>query len=156
MNELEDMQKGGPMAQMFQRLAALETELRDIKSNWDGGQKGFGVYTPALVNVTNIAASTAHPFKYMWMGNMVHCAGFVQVDPTAAGLITLAISIPIASTFTVLTEAAGVASLGAVAAHSGHISADTVLPTNNRVALNAIVTDVANRYWGIEFDYTVQ
>jgi hypothetical protein len=57
-----------------------------------------GTYTPTLTNGTNVAASTAFLAMYMRLGDIVHVAGQVSIDPTADDSLTrLGISLPISS-----------------------------------------------------------
>lgn len=89
-----------------------------------------GVYTPTLTNVTNIDASTTHEFYYQRVGAVVQVFGRVDIDPTtAASGVTLGISLPIASAFTVNYDAAG------------HI---TGLPSGYTQAAGTILADAAN------------
>lgn len=57
-----------------------------------------GTYTPTLTNTTNVASSTANAGQWIRVGNVVHVAGSVAINPTSASALTeIEISLPIAS-----------------------------------------------------------
>ncbi len=58
-----------------------------------------GTYTPTLTNVANVAASTMRLTQWIRVGNVVHVAGNMDIDPTAAAPTTTSfdITLPIAS-----------------------------------------------------------
>ena len=59
-----------------------------------------GVYFPTLTNVSNLDASTAFTSNYMQVGEAVVVSGRVNMDPTAAGVITqMRMSLPVAADF---------------------------------------------------------
>lgn len=110
-----------------------------------------GTYTPTLTNTTNISASTAQTLQYMRVGNVVTVSGSVLIDPTATGLITLGLSLPIASNFSAVNQCGG--TLGTVGGERGVIYADA---TNDRATFQAtIVSDVSNTTYRFSFTYLV-
>lgn len=99
-----------------------------------------GTYTPSLTNTTNLAASTARTCMYIQVGNIVQVAGDIDVDPTSTGNIVLGISLPIASNFTTVEDAAGTA--GVVNGSSdGVVEAD---PTNDRLTATFAMGTASN------------
>ncbi len=110
-----------------------------------------GTYTPTLTNVTNLDASTAFRCNYMRVGDMVTVSGKADIDPTAAAITTLAMSLPIASNFADDLNASGTACASNVTGESGIIRADA---TNDRVELTLITGSAANH--SIRFSYTYQ
>lgn len=69
-----------------------------------------GIYTPAHTLVSNVAASTPLEVVYSRVGNVVTLSGTVQVTPTAAtSIVTIRMSVPIASVFTSGGDASGLA-----------------------------------------------
>jgi len=77
-----------------------------------------GTYTPTLNNLLNVTASTAYQCQWIRVGNVVTVSGRVDIQTTTANTSTsLGISLPIASTFTALTNAGG--SGGAVISSGG-------------------------------------
>lgn len=112
-----------------------------------------GTYTPALTNISNIDTSTAFSCQYLRVGNVVTVSGYVNVDPTSTGVVTiLGISLPIASNFTTASQCAGAgASYGSIT-QNGAILADTV---NDRAELRFLAVDSANRSTAFTFTYTV-
>lgn len=111
-----------------------------------------GTYTPTTTDVTNLDASSSAGAQYMRVGNVVTVSGQVTVDPTAAGLVQLGISLPIASNFTSEEQLGGVGASSAVNGQSAAIRADT---TNDRAQLAWITTDTASRTMAFTFTYQV-
>lgn len=115
-----------------------------------------GTYTPTLTNVTNISTSSAFLANYIRVGSIVFVSGNVTIDPTtASGTPTeLGISLPIASSFTGGSEAAGVGVLGQGGSigDTGPIGADTV---NDRLALSFNANDLASRNWTFNAMYRI-
>jgi len=108
------------------------------------GSASSGVYTPTLTNGTNVQSSTAFECTYIRVGNVVQVAGFVDIDPTTAGVLTqIGLSLPVASSF---TNSAGQELAGVVSntTESGTIVGD---PANDRASLYVVPTlSTNNRY----------
>lgn len=69
-----------------------------------------GFYTPVAGIVANLDAVIPEEAQYMRIGNVVHVAGRVQVDPTSASTLTrLTLTLPIPSEFDSDGDAAGTA-----------------------------------------------
>jgi len=66
-----------------------------------------GTYTPVLTLVANLTAATASVCQWLRVGSVVTVSGQVSVDPTAAALTLLGVSLPIASAFTDVAQAGG-------------------------------------------------
>ena len=112
-----------------------------------------GIYTPTLTNTTNIAASTASVCQYMCVGDLVTVSGKINIDPTATGLITMGISLPIASDLASDNQCAGVAAQASGSTgQNGAISGDS---TNNRATLNSITSSLAAFDWFFTFTYRI-
>lgn len=96
-----------------------------------------GTYTPTLTNVTNITASTAYVCQYLRVGNVVTFSGKVLIEATIETFSTsLALSLPIASSFAANQQLAGTMSISinsGVGVVSGTVEADTV---NDRALIN--------------------
>lgn len=111
-----------------------------------------GTYTPTLTNVTNVSASTAYQCRYLRIGNVVTVSGRLDVDPTAAGLLEVGISLPIASNFTTVQQCSGTAASEIVSGQSAAFYSDT---TNDRARLMWTTVDTANRSMCFIFQYDV-
>ena len=111
-----------------------------------------GTYTPTLTNTTNIDASTAYTCQYMRVGNVVTVSGRVDIDPTAAGIITLGMSLPIASNFATAQQMGGTYSSGGGSVNVGRISADV---TNDRASFEGPVVAIINTGFHFSFTYLV-
>ena len=84
-----------------------------------------GVYTPTLFDVANITTSSSFPARWNRVGNMITVSGRVSIDPTSNNQDTiLGMSLPIASNFLSLEDAAGTAACPEVAGQSAAILAD--------------------------------
>lgn len=92
------------------RLQVLEEFMR--RRETDSKATAFGTYTPTLTNTTNIDSSSAEVCQYFRVGSVVHVAGRVNIDATAAGATStvIDISLPIASALTSSVQLAGVGS----------------------------------------------
>lgn len=93
-----------------------------------------GTYTPTLTGVANVSSTTSRQATYMRVGNTVTVAGQFDLTPTAVGLVSVAISLPVASNFSTAYQAGGVGHVtGALTGRGGAIEADS---TNDRVQLD--------------------
>lgn len=111
-------------------------------------------YTPTLVNVANVAASTAYVCQYARVGALVTVCGQVAIDPTAGATLTrLGIPLPIPSSFTAAEQCGGTAAQPDLAGASAAMRGDA---TNDRAEL-AYTTgaDVASRIWSFIFSYQI-
>lgn len=111
-----------------------------------------GVYTPTLTNVANLDASTAFQCQYMRVGSVVTVSGKVAVDPTAAALTQLGISLPIASNIGAQEDCAGSAAASGIAGLCAAILGDS---TNDRAQLEFIAVDLTNQPLYFSFSYRV-
>ncbi len=111
-----------------------------------------GTYTPTLTNVTNVAASVTDVMKYLRVGDVVTVSGRITIDPTAAGLTRVDISLPIASNLAALRDCAGT---GAREGENvvGIILGDT---TNDRAYLSFIAVSTSNGAWAVHFTYEIK
>jgi hypothetical protein len=108
---------------LWQRTLAGKTRLVDVTGlgavsftqihNIGAGNVTSGTYTPTVTEVTNVTSGnkgTAQVSQYSRVGNIVTVAARVNGTTTTAGAPTLSrirISIPIASNFTLQTDACG-------------------------------------------------
>lgn len=136
-------------AQGFGALAVLnEVDLNTIND----AAVHSALWTPTLFNGVNMAASVAHEGRYIRVGDIVHCAGRLDADPTAAGQAGLGISLPIASNFTAADQLSGCAASIEVAGFSAGVYADTA---NDRASMEWIAVDIASRKLDFTFSYRI-
>jgi hypothetical protein len=110
-----------------------------------------GTYTPTLTNVTNITASVLNQdFLYTRLGNIVTVYGSVQIQATAAGVVQLDFTIPVASNFTTSYDLHGNATSPGLT--PGSVIAEA---TNNRASLYIAYAAPGNVFWRIVFGYQV-
>lgn len=107
-----------------------------------GAEPPHGRYTPTLTNVANLDASTAYECMWVRHGCVVAVSGKIDVNPTAAGLVQLGISLPVASGFTAIHQLAGTAASPGVSGQSAAIVADF---TNDRAEMQFTAVDLNNR-----------
>lgn len=140
--------RSGTSTERMQILAPLQ-----VNSLHTTGVLLSGTYTPTLTNTTNVAASTAHTMFYTRVGDVVHVAGEVDVDPTTAGLLTtVEISLPIASALTHADQLGGTGAdtLGTPAwACAGNAAGDNAFMTT------AAITGEGSRAVRVAFTYRV-
>lgn len=88
-----------------------------------------GTYSPTLTNSTNVTASTTGVCIYARNGNSVYVAGKFNVQPTATGSTLIDLSLPIASNFTLNTDASGVGAIASQPTPTIVIFAETASDT---------------------------
>lgn len=112
-----------------------------------------GVYTPALSNTTNVAASTAYQCQYMRVGSVVTVSGAVDVDPTTTATATLlGIALPIASNIGAAEDVGGAAGGTAVGTEVAGIDGDAA---NNRASMRWVCQSAANHKMAFCFSYRI-
>ena len=111
-------------------------------------------YTPTLTSSTNVAASTAYVCLYIRVGNNVYVFGRVDIDPTSAVPTTtiLGISLPVASNFSLTTQAHGVGTSAAVSGQHGGITSDA---TSDIAVYTCQAVNTANSTHFLAFGYLV-
>ena len=67
-----------------------------------------GTYTPTLTATTNVSASTAYATQYSRVGSVVTVSGRIAVTCTSVAAFEIGISLPVASNFSDVYQAAGV------------------------------------------------
>lgn len=114
-----------------------------------------GTYSPTLTNGTNIASSTTAVCNYSRVGNVVTVAGYVEADPTSSATDSaLGVSIPIASNFTLASDARGTASVNLSTLYNpGIVLTDT---TNDRVEIRFSSVSALNQGVYFTFQYLVK
>lgn len=111
-------------AQAKTLLAIVMADISDLPT------LSHGTYTPTLTAVANIDALVAWPNQYLRVGNVVTVSGRVDIDATAASVLTeFTMTLPISSNFTSQEQGAGTAissSTSLVVAIEAVIGANTV------------------------------
>lgn len=118
-----------------------------------------GRWTPTLTNGANVTASTAYSCHYTRIGNIVHFSGRVAIDPTAgATFTTLEMSLPIASNFSSLTDAAGVFNAIGVTGVATTVDTGAIEGSvaNDTLVLGYISGDTGNRAYYFSGSYEVK
>lgn len=112
-----------------------------------------GTYTPTLFNTTNVAASTAYLCQWIRTGNVVTVSGKVDIDPTAAAVTLLGMSIPIASNFTAEQNVGGVAATDTAAVENAvRVLADAA---NDRASFSYTAIGILNNSFSFTFTYLI-
>lgn len=112
-----------------------------------------GTYTPTLSNSSNISASTAYTFHWIRMGDEVSFSGQLDLDPTIAGAISIEISLPIASDFTLSDDLSACATNATAGEGGGIVSASGA---NNTMSFSAIAVGVANITYKVSGHYQIK
>lgn len=117
-----------------------------------------GRWTPTATLGTNVAAATPGSAHYLRVGNIVHFAGRITIDPTATGFCTLELSLPVASNFTSLTDAAGVFNALGVTGAATTVDTGAIEGSvaNDTLVLSFITGDTANRAYYFTGSYEVK
>lgn len=130
------------------RLEADTLKVNDIAVStiWTDG-----VWTPTLTGVVNVAASTAYECQYLRVGSTVSFSGKADIDPTATGVTSLGMSLPIASNFTAEEKAGGTGA--ALDDQIFNIKADA---TNDRLSITFTAASSANNTYYFSGSYRIQ
>lgn len=97
-----------------------------------------GTYTPTATIVTNLDSVTPNQMEWMRIGNVVFVAGSVRIDPTAPGIVSYRITLPIASNFTLSSQLSGVCVT--TSASIGNFVGDATNDAASVVAINSLTT----------------
>lgn len=153
---------GAGFRNVYDNLDHLRSSVNDLnaKSVADASKSGAaasasptsGTYTPTLANTTNVSASTPYQCQYMQVGNVVTVSGRVDIDPTAAGLVQMSMTIPVKSNFGTLQQCAGTAACASVSGVAVVIQADV---GGNRALFQWIAVDLTNQPLFFTFTYLV-
>lgn len=108
-----------------------------------------GTYTPTITIVANVDAVTVYACQYARVGSTVTVSGRLDIDPTAAALTQVGVSLPIPSAITLTQQCAGVASSRT---ESAAILGDA---TNDRAQIEFVSTGTINAGWFFTFTYQV-
>lgn len=115
-----------------------------------------GTYTPTLTNVLGVAASSVSLAQWMRVGNTVTVSGQITIDPTGGGsgntIVSIGISLPIASDFSNAFECAGTAVSPAIKGQSAAILADAVA---NRASIQFESLSNDNAVWYYHYTYRI-
>ena len=116
-----------------------------------------GTYTATITDSANTSARTAYRSTWTRVGNVVHVAGVVDVDPTVTLTATMIkISLPIVSNFSIIGECRGTATAESIASQSAAIVETTAYATADFAVMKWISTDVTNQPMSYEFQYEVK
>lgn len=110
-----------------------------------------GIYTPTLTNVTNLDGSTSDVAMYHKIGDIVQVFGRVVVDPTAAALTELGISLPFPSNLAGTEDLSGLI-ISSPDPVVGVVVADT---TNNRAEASFTTANGTQRAYRYSFSYRI-
>lgn len=113
-----------------------------------------GTYAATATAVSNASAvSTPAVCQWMRVGRVVTVSGYVTVDPVTTAEWQVRLTMPIASAFTNLTQAAGIVTSSFSGANGfGTIEADTV---NDELLLKAQTANLSAISWQYHYTYIV-
>lgn len=127
-----------------------EVLLSDGKTYRVNKEYYSGTYTPTVTGITNVSATTAYTCQYVYVKGMVTVSGYCDVDPAAAALTVVYISLPVISDIMAIENLAGVAFTNLIqqgAAIRGNVPNDTA-------EMAYLSVDGTNR--GMYFTFTYQ
>lgn len=107
-----------------------------------------GKYTPTPANLTNITTVNPQVLKYTKIGNYVSVFGYIAVQPTAAGVASFEIDLPIPSNLSNIDVGGG--AIGRFQSFNGVAEA-----TNDTVKLITEATDITLQVYSLNFSYEV-
>lgn len=111
-----------------------------------------GVYTPTRSAESNLDSSvTTAEAQYLRVGGTVHVSGQFTADPTAGGVASFEITLPVASNIGAVSDVAGVASCAA----TGETAAITGSVANDTAVVTWLAVDVASQSWSFVMSYQV-
>jgi hypothetical protein len=118
-----------------------------------------GTYSPTVTNVLNVSGcSSGTTTSYLRVGNTVTVSGVVDsCSAAASGPVGVAVSLPVASNFTVLSDAAGVGAASGSTAIARGVAAVIMSDTaNDRVDILSTATASGLFTLFYTFTYTVK
>ncbi len=130
----------------------IPTSLR-LGSNAGISDLNAGTWTPTRSAEVNLDANVT-TFEGQWMrtGNTVTCSGRFTVDPTAAGATSFEFTLPVASNFGAVEDAAGVAFCSAAPGEGVQISGSVA---NNTLVFAWVTTITAAQSFSFTATYQV-
>jgi hypothetical protein len=112
-----------------------------------------GDYTPTSAASTNADAIANGSAKFTRLNkDYVQVAGYIEIDPTATGVCTVDLTIPITSDFASAQDGYGTSVGGSSTRQSGMVFADA---TDNGMTISFIADDTANRAHRFNFLYKI-
>jgi len=117
-----------------------------------------GTYSPTATIVSGMSAGsiTMRTAKYIRVGSIVHIAGEIDgTNPNGTGLVTIRITLPVASNFSSANDASGTVAggQGTNLRHAGYAQADT---TNDEINLIYATNDNSSSYDNIGYSVMYQ
>jgi len=109
-----------------------------------------GTYTPTLTNISNVTSSGTYSAQYLRVGNTVQVSGRFDCQATATGIVTIDLSIPIASDFTT-----GEHLCGSGGSNSGFILRILAESTNDRARITYNAPTTSNTALAFIFSYRI-
>lgn len=133
-------------------IFALAGRLEEILDDIQASKLTSGTYTPTLTGVLNVDTTTAYPWMWVRVGDIVTVDGSIQIDSTATGETAVRASLPVASDLAVFSDLAG--SLAGVLAGSlgGQVVAH---PSTNQAQMDFLASSTIGNILGIHFAYKV-
>ena len=114
-----------------------------------------GTYTPVKTNVTNVSGSISYVANYTRVANVVTVFGKIDIQATAAGgtATELALTLPVASNFTLEQDLAGTAASEVGTGYSARIKADV---TNDRASIVFKAQSTTVDAYSFQFSYVIK
>lgn len=110
-----------------------------------------GTWLPSVTSTTNLSAASAYVGQWIRIGNVVTASGRIDVDPTAADVTVLSLTLPVNTAFSSVADAAGVAFAPGIAGQGAALRG--IVP--GTVAMEWIAVDTSNQSMYYTFTYKV-
>lgn len=107
LDEISALIAANPAPDLHARLDELELLVAGLPVTQSGIVLASGTYTPTAGNISNVSSATGQVCQYLRVGNTCVVSGTVTVATTAAGLTQVSISLPFASSITLVEQVSG-------------------------------------------------
>lgn len=116
-----------------------------------------GTYTPTAAASSNVTTATGQAAQWTRVGNVVTVSGGVTIDPTNVSTQTsITLTLPIASTFTVIYDANGTASVRGPASAAQSMTGEVEASGSTAVLVFWCGTDASSLVWKYTYQYEVK
>lgn len=143
---------GTKIEDTYQRLLQVTSGDTVVDGRGNASIFDYGTYTPIIYEIANLTGSTNSLCQYLKVGNVVTVSGEVVITPIDVAVLTkLDISLPIASTFTLINNCAGTA-ISSDAGRGASIHADS---GNTKAEMEWLSDDTDQHAMFFQFTYQI-
>jgi hypothetical protein len=114
-----------------------------------------GTYTPLATPVTNIDVLTPNECYWMRVGNVVHVAGSIYVDPNSGGSFDFEITLPVVTDFITPNDLIYASGMARICVNDVDDTAFITAADGNKVRVAGYATNGTPATWKFHFTYLV-